>query len=110
MKRSLAALALATSACATTTTHLAAREPFEVVHSQKPRDAVAECLLNRVTSDELLPKRAVEGGTTTVSFNSHGMVMQPAIYQFVIRDEGSGSLIEVRRFAHSPLVAAETCF
>lgn len=110
MKKTATALALVASACTTTTAHLAAKAPFEVVHSQKPREVVADCLLNRVTSDEIIPDRQVGPTETQLAFNGRGLARQPAIYQFVIRDEGSGSVIDVRRYAHSNLAAAETCF
>lgn len=111
MKQTLAALAmLSATGCTTTTEHLAAKEPFEVVHSAKSRETVADCLLNRVTSEELLPGRQVEGATTTLNFNGRGIARKPAIYRFVIRDDGGGSVIEVRRYAKSTLAAAETCF
>lgn len=110
MKFPLVALVLAVSACTTTTEHLAASAPFKTVHSQKSRDAVTDCLLNRVMSDDLLMKRDVGPSETTVAFNSRGMVRQPAIYLFVIRDEGTGSATEVRRYARASLAAADTCF
>jgi hypothetical protein len=111
MKQVLAVVAVfSTVSCTTTTERLAAKEPFEVVHSKKARDIVADCLLNRVTSDEIVPSREVGPNATTLEFNGRGLARKPGIYNFVIRDEGSGSAIEVRRFASSSLAAAETCF
>jgi hypothetical protein len=110
MRQTIAAIVLALSACSTTTEKLAAKAPFEVAHSQKSRETVADCLLNRVTSEDVLPSRHEENAVTTLSFNGRGMARKPAIYHFVIRDEGTGSAIEVRRYADSSLAAAETCF
>lgn len=107
--RLLLPLALLLCSCASTA-ELAAKRPFSVVHSAKNRDTIAECLLNRVTTDDLLPKKEVGAGFTTVSFDGRGLAARPSIYQFLIRDEGSGSVVEVRRFAHASLAAAETCF
>jgi hypothetical protein len=89
---------------------MAETAPFETVHSQKPRAAVADCLLDRVSSDELIPNRQVGASETTVAFNGRGLARKPAIYLFVIRDEASGSTVEVRRYAKATLTAAETCF
>jgi hypothetical protein len=111
VKHALPALALlAASACTTTTAHLAESAPFEVVHSQKPRVAVADCLLDRVTSDEVIPSRQVRPAETTLAFNGRGLARKPAVYLFVIRDAGAGSTIEVRRFTGASLAAAESCF
>lgn len=96
--------------CTTTTQHLASSAPFEVVHSRLSRTAVADCLLNRLSSDEVIPTRDVAPSATTLSFNGLGMARHPAIYVFVIRDEQGGSSIEVHRYAKSTLAAAETCF
>lgn len=97
------------SSCASTT-EMAAAPPFATVHSAKARGAVAECLLNRLSSDELLPRKDARGATTTVSFASRGWAKQPAVYVFTIRDEDAGSSIEVHRLAHANLATAETCF
>lgn len=105
-----AALALLLAGCTTTTAHLAAKEPFEVVHSHQARTVVADCLLNRITSDDLMPTREIGTGITILTFNGRGLARQPAIYNFVIRDEPTGSLIEVRRYAGSSVAVAETCF
>lgn len=106
----IAVISLLLSGCTTTSDKLAVKQPFEVVHSQQPRSAVVDCLLNRLTSDDLLPTRQVGATATTVAFNGHGLAANPAIYNFVIRDAPMGSVIEVRRFAKSNLAAAETCF
>ena len=81
-----------------------------VYHSAKPRAAIAECLLNRVGSDDMTPHRTDAEGTTTLGFTGRGLAMKPAIYQFSIRDDGAGSVIEARRFAKANLANAETCF
>lgn len=110
MKSLVIAIALAISGCTTTTSHLAASPPLKTVHSAKSREAVTDCLLNRVASDDVLPSRQVGPSETTLAFNGRGMVRQPALYLFVIHDEGTGSAIDVRRYANSSLAAAETCF
>jgi hypothetical protein len=106
----IAALALLLAGCTTTTDHLTSSPPFKVVHSQQARAAVADCLLNRLSSQEVVPTRESDGSSTTLSFNGLGLARRPAIYVFVIRDEQSGSLIDVHRFAGATLAAAETCF
>lgn len=110
MKAALFTLLLGLSACASTA-EMASEAPAKVYHSRQGRDAVAECLLNRVSSDELTPKKQVDGAETTVGFTGRGgLAAKPGIYLFTIRDEGSGSVTEARRFAHASLANAETCF
>lgn len=106
----IAVIAFALTGCTTTSDKLAVKQPFQVVHSQQPRSAVVDCLMNRLTSDDLLPTRQVGATATTVAFNGHGWAANPAIYNFVIRDAPTGSVIEVRRYAKSNLSVAETCF
>ena len=104
-------LALLLSGCSTTTARMAASPPFKVVHSRQDRAKIADCLLNRVTSEDVIATRTEAQSSTTLAFNgSMGMVRKPALYHFVIRDEPTGSEIEVRRYAGSNLSAAETCF
>jgi hypothetical protein len=104
------ALFILLGGCTVTTAQLSSRPPSEVVHSKQPRTVIADCLLDRIASDELIPARHVDPSFTTINFNSRGMVRQPAVYSFVVHDEPSGSMIEVRRFAGASLASAETCF
>lgn len=86
--------------------------PFSVVHSDKSRSAVADCLLDRVSSDGLRPERTEDAGVTTIGFTSADALIRPrpAIYLFTVRDADTGSTIEVRRLGKAPLATAETCF
>lgn len=108
MRIALAALLLA--GCTTTTAQMIAAPPFNVVQSERSRDAVTNCLLDRITSNDLIPTRTAADGATTLSFNGRGWARKPAIYVFMVRDNGAGSTVEVRRYPGSSLAAAETCF
>lgn len=98
------------SACTTTMEGMADAPVDRLYHSAKARSVVAECLLNRVSSDELTPHRDIAEHVTTIGFTGHGMARKPAIYRFTISDDGAGSRIEVRRYSGMNLATAETCF
>lgn len=110
MRSFVATAVVLLSACAGTMENMAAKPADGVYKSARGRTAVADCLLDRVSSDELVPQRQVSDHQTTIGFASRGIAMQPAIYLFVIRDNGAGSTIEARRFAKASLANAETCF
>ena len=111
MKPAAAVAALALFGCATSE-EMAEKPPLMTFPSAKPRDAIAECLLNRVTAPEYRPSKTADGGVTVVSFASADALVKPAptVYLFTIRDSGAGSSTEVRRLGHASLAAAETCF
>lgn len=94
------------------TADMAARAPDRVYHSTKSRDVVAECLLDRVSESGLEPERTIGEGVTTIAFTSADALIRPkpAIYMFTIRDERTGSVIEMRRLGKAQLTIAETCF
>jgi hypothetical protein len=91
---------------------MGARAPERIYHSSKTRDAVAECLLNRVSESGLAPERAVGEDVTTIAFTSADALIRPkpAVYMFTIKDAGTGSTIEMRRLGKAQLATAETCF
>lgn len=88
----LSTAALALGSCATTDQFMR-REPAAAYHSAKSRDAVAECLLNRLSSIEYVFQRRDLGAETRVSLTGS---LGPVLV-FSIRDEGSGSVTEMRR-------------
>jgi hypothetical protein len=108
--RGLIASALLLSACTTTIEGMANQPPASVYHSAKAREAIIDCLLNRVGSDELRPQRTEAEHATTLGFTGPGIARKPAMYLFTIRDEEKGAAVEVRRQAGMSLANAETCF
>lgn len=112
MKFHVLAAALLLAGCATTS-QMAQRPADRTYSSSRPRAAIAECLLDRVTSADLIPERTVGAGITTIGFSSGGALRHPGIFLFTIRDAGNGSTIEARML-HGllgySLTTAETCF
>lgn len=108
--RPLIPIVLLLSACTTTIERMANDPPARVYHSANTRNAIAECLLNRVGSDELTPRKTETEHTTTLGFTGPGLAMKPAMFLFMIRDDGAGSVVEVRRQAGMNVANAETCF
>jgi hypothetical protein len=101
---------LAALAGCATTADMAAKPASAVYHSHNARAAVADCLLNRVSDTDMWPERKVGPDVTTIGFTARDSATHTGIYLFTIRDEGTGSVTEARRFAHAPLSYAETCF
>jgi hypothetical protein len=99
--------ALTLASCATTDQFMR-REPAAVYHSAKSRDAVAECLMNRLSSLEIAFHREEFGPETRVSMT--GSLGPGLVYS--IRDEGSGSVTEMRRATAATLwqKTALSCF
>jgi hypothetical protein len=105
MVLSIAALTLAS--CATPAQFMR-REPAAIYHSAKSRDAVAECLMNRLSNIEIAFQRQDYGTETRVGM--YGSLGPGLVYS--IRDEGSGSVTEMRRATPMTLgqKTARTCF
>jgi hypothetical protein len=111
MKR-VSILSLVLAGCASTA-ELPNYPPKATYHSEKSRDAVADCLLNRLTDPNLRPEVHKEAGLTTIGFTGLGGLTRPGIYLFTIRDERGGSVIEARMMkgmTKTGLPTAETCF
>lgn len=113
MRLAAAVAALTLCGCASTA-ELANHPPKRIYHSDKARDAVAECLLNRLADTaDLRPEKQVSPSVTIVAFTGRGGILKPGIYHFTIRDEGPGSIIEVRTITggvQMGMPTAETCF
>lgn len=105
------ALALALCGCASTA-ELNRSAPDRIYRSADAPEAVAECLLDRVSSPDLRPERSAAGETITIAFTSADAIIRPrpAIYLFKIRSADSGSVVETRRLGKAKLATAETCF
>jgi hypothetical protein len=106
-----ALLAFVLSGCATAA-EMAAHPPDRSYRSERSREAVAECLLDRMSDAELLPVRQDVGNVTTLAFESGGGLARPrpVVYLFTIRGEANGSVTEARLLGRPSLIIAETCF
>lgn len=102
--------ALALGGCATTAEQMTAKPPVATYHSDRAREAVSNCLLDRVSDAELRPQVSKTHDMTMISFASRGLGKGPILYLFIVTDDTGGSKTEVRRFAHASLSNAETCF
>jgi hypothetical protein len=111
MRRLLALAAfLVLPACAARLENAA---PVAIQQSVKSRDAVADCLLNRLSGSARRPERHDSPGKTTLRFTSLDQWTSPGLYLFTISDAGTGSLVEARMprgFVARGLPTAETCF
>lgn len=108
MKRAAPFLAIALAGCSIN--DLAASSVASTYPSAKRKDEVAECLMDRLASIGRLERRTV-GDTVQVTVTSGAA--RVGIYAFTIRDQGTGSLTELRKLKalSSPgLHNAETCF
>lgn len=84
---------VALSGCATTSS-IQNKAPSETYVSQRSREVVSDCLLNRFITDTLGGKidRGTDANVVTI-YNPMG----GAMLSFTIRDNGSGSVTEMRR-------------
>jgi len=92
------------------TMHEAQSSPERVYHSHKSRDAVANCLIDRLADSNLRVHRNDEYGRTWIKVS--GSLIAITYFAFVLRDEGSGTSIAMRRANRmaAGLGNAETCF
>lgn len=99
--------------CATTD-ELASAPPDHVYRSDKAREAIADCLMNRLSAPDIVPQKSEAVGVTTVGFTGHGGLTRPGIYAFTLRDApGGGSVIGARMIhgiAAPSFKTAESCF
>lgn len=109
--RVVSLLLMAVCGCSTTATAL--KSPIAVQASERSRTEVADCLLNRLASDDM--KAQVDRGTseTVITFR-HALDFlggQP-LWVFTVKDNGTGSVTEMRRSASTVggRQNAETCF
>lgn len=100
--------------CATPA-EMASRPADRLYQSEKSRELIVECLLNRMSAHDIIPQLQVSETSTLVTFVAHGGLARPRpiLYQFTVTDRGAGSHIEartIRALGKINLSAAELCF
>jgi hypothetical protein len=97
---------LALTSC--TTTQMDSKPPIATYNSARTRDAVTECLLNRLNTDNRIGKVVKGPAENVITFGGP----LGAVLGFTVRDNGSGSYIEMRRLSSiTPgKTNAESCF
>lgn len=107
MKHIAILLVVALTGCSTTA--MMTKSPDASYPSQRSREVVSGCLLDRLLG-ELRPGRIERGAdASVVKFTS--LAGNPTLI-FTVRDQGSGSVTEMRRLTRMSAGrrAAETCF
>src|SRR5690606_26998303 len=104
--RYLAFSLLALAGCSTA--GLIDKEPFSVYESERSRNAILQCLLDRSPSGELRPRIEEAEGQTILTLHD----VASARWAFIIRDQGAGSITEAKRFSSQQpgRSSLETCF
>lgn len=112
MQRLISLSALVLAGCVTTAEEMPKYPPKRIYHSQKPRSAVADCILDRLSSPERQPVRQEGADRTVVAFVYPGP-KRDTFYHFTMVDGPGGTLVEARMLKglmKVALPAAETCF
>ncbi|MBO9379822.1 hypothetical protein GG804_23920 [Sphingomonas histidinilytica] len=101
--------AIATLAGCASRSDILSRDAARVYTSDRGREVITDCLQNRLTSEVITSRVERRADENIVSF---GSTMGGAILVFIVRDQGAGSVIEMRRrFSITPgRLNAETCF
>jgi hypothetical protein len=107
MKKSLLFCLISLSGCATN--GIADHAPLATYSSSKPRQAITDCLVDRIADSFFKPHIQQGQGSTHLVFTG---TMSNPVLDFVIRDDGTGSTTEFRRYTKitSGKSVAETCF